>query len=137
MKLNWDWTFEDLDREAQRFRKVGQLSQSALPSRALGRLAGFGLAVGIEFLHDLALTMRNAKEPIKRPQKYVEVSMGKWCEERGVDWESVLAIVEEVLRVAIDEREFDRINQRSSSVKCEPDRFNLLDPWLSAIGNAN
>jgi hypothetical protein len=85
VKLNWDWTFEDLDREAQRFRKVSQLSQSALPSKALGRLAGFGLTIGVEFLHDLALTMRNAKEPIKRPQKYVEASMRKWCDERGMD----------------------------------------------------
>jgi hypothetical protein len=91
VKLNWDWTFEDLDREAQLFRKVSQLSQSALPSKVLGRLAGFGLAVGVEFLHDLALTMRNAKEPIKRPQKYIDASMRKSCEERGIDREALMA----------------------------------------------
>jgi hypothetical protein len=96
VKLNWDWTLEDLDREAQRFRKVSQLSQSGLPSKALGRLAGFGLAVGVEFLHDLALTMRHAKEPIKRPQKYVEASMRKWCEERGVEREGVVEKVERI-----------------------------------------
>lgn len=96
------WTLQDVDREANRFRKV---SCCKIQSQQLGPILAVTLSMGsdgLQFVRDLADTIRT-KSDIKNPTKYVQGAYRIFVENLGVKPESIASAITRLQEV--DQRE--------------------------------